>query len=261
MNEEKEKVMKQFGANASKYVSSKSHAKGEDLAILVDWIKPDKEWSVLDIATGGGHVAKALALHVNEVFATDLTKAMLENTSTHLKKSFENIKFVIADAEKLPFLDRTFDVVTCRIAPHHFPTPKDFISEAARVLKPGGLFLMIDNVVPEDRELATFMNTFEKMRDESHVACLPVSRWESYLKGEEMEEVRSLKKKKTYRFPGWVERTTTSSAQVNGVHQYILQASKRVHDYFQVEIQSEKVASVTVDEWMILYKKSMGRTE
>ncbi len=104
---------------------------------------------------------------------TDLTKEMLENTKKHLK-DFENLTYILADAEALPFLDQSFDVVTCRIAPHHFPNPDKFIEEVARVLAPDGTFILIDNVVPDDRKLATFMNMFEKLRDDSHVRVLIV---------------------------------------------------------------------------------------
>lgn len=254
-SEEKAEVMKQFGANAEKYVASESHAKGEDLPQLVQWIKPKADWVALDIATGGGHVAKSLAPHVREVFATDLTKAMLANTANHLKKSFSNITYVVADAEDLPFLEGTFDLVTCRIAPHHFPNPDQYIAEAARVLKPGGLFLMIDNVAPEEEELAEYLNTFEKLRDVSHVASLSVSKWKEYLAEEGMVEVQSQLKKKTYKFPAWVERTAQDSDQIMRVHHYITSASKEIKEYFQVDAAAGEVKSVTIDEWMTLHQK------
>ena len=141
----KQKVEEVFGKNADKYVTSNSHAKGDDLPLLVDWLKPEKTWKVLDIATGGGHVTKTLAPHVATVFSTDLTRAMLENTAKHLRHNFDNIEYVVADAEALPFLTETFDAAVCRIAPHHFPQPDRFISEVAKVLKTGGKFILIDN--------------------------------------------------------------------------------------------------------------------
>ncbi|WP_231514904.1 class I SAM-dependent methyltransferase [Oceanobacillus salinisoli] len=115
--------------------------------MLVDWLSPDLQMSVLDIATGGGHVAKTLSPFVQTVFATDLTKEMLAVTANYLH-DYKNIHYVIADAEDLPFLDQSFDIVTCRIAAHHFQDKERFIQGVKRVLKDDGKFLFIDNVTP-----------------------------------------------------------------------------------------------------------------
>ncbi len=87
------------------------------------------------------------------------------------------MRFETADAEALPFPDETFDAVTCRIAPHHFAHPERFVSEVARVIRPGGVFGLVDNVVPDDRTAADFANRWEKRRDPSHLRCLSVDEW------------------------------------------------------------------------------------
>lgn len=252
----KNKVIEQFGKNAEKYVTSNSHAKGKDLPQLVEWLQPDKTSVALDIATGGGHVAKALAPHVSQVFATDLTKDMLANTKKYLDQFSENISYVIADAENLPFLDDTFDIVTCRIAPHHFPNPKKFIHEVARVLKPSGTFLMIDNVAPNKANLAVFMNTLEKLRDDSHAKCLTVDEWRTLFSECGLTEIKSELRKKTYKFPSWVERTANSQSQIDSVYQYISNGSKEIQQYFNVKVVGENVDSLQIDEWMVHCKKS-----
>lgn len=76
-DEVKHAVQEQFGKNAQQYVESKTHAQGDDLQLLVQWLAPQTSWKVLDIATGGGHVARTLAPHVAQVVATDLTRPML----------------------------------------------------------------------------------------------------------------------------------------------------------------------------------------
>lgn len=83
----KEHVQQQFGKNANKYVTSERHAKGDDLALLLSWLPVDHTWHVLDIATGGGHVAKQLSPHVQQVVATDLTRPMLVAAAEHLKQA------------------------------------------------------------------------------------------------------------------------------------------------------------------------------
>ncbi|WP_370225139.1 class I SAM-dependent methyltransferase [Cytobacillus sp.] len=252
--EVKKKVQNTFGKNAEKYVTSKIHGDAAELTRLVQTLNPQKDWVVLDIATGGGHVAKSLAPFVSQVFAADLTKEMLANTARHLE-SFKNIWYVLADAEALPFLDNYFDAVTCRIAPHHFPHPEKFIAEAGRVLKPGGHFLMIDNVSPEEKELAGFINTVEKLRDDSHCRCLSAGEWRKLFAFSRLLETNSKSRKKTFEFPSWVSRTAESEEQIRTVEDYILQADQAAADYFQIEIYDGRVQSFKVDEWMALCVK------
>lgn len=251
----KQKVKEVFGKNADKYVVSDSHAKGDDLSKLVEWLEPEKTWTVLDIATGGGHVAKAIAPHAGTVFSTDLTEEMLENTAKHLRRSFDNIHYVVADAEALPFLTETFDAAICRIAPHHFPHPERFIAEMARVLKKGGRFILIDNVAPADRELALFMNTTEKLRDDSHSRCLSKEEWIMLLEENGMAELKDEDRRKTFDYPSWVERTTDSDEQVERVSQHLLGADEKTANYFSIKALDGKVRTFTIDEWMALYEK------
>lgn len=251
----KQKVKEVFGKNADKYVTSESHSKGDDLSLLVEWLQPDKTWTVLDIATGGGHVTKTLAPRAGTVFSTDLTIAMLENTAKHLRSSFNNIHYVVADAEALPFLKGTFDAAICRIAPHHFPNPERFISEMSRVLKTGGRFILIDNVAPADPELAEFMNTTEKLRDDSHSRCLTKEEWARLLKEHGMVERKSADQRKTFDYPSWVTRTTENERQVERVSQHLLEADEKKAEYFSIVVRDGKVQHFTIDEWMALYEK------
>jgi ubiquinone/menaquinone biosynthesis C-methylase UbiE len=154
-------VVEQFGKKAREYVESRDHALGPDLQRIIDWAQPERNWRVLDVATGGGHVARTLYPHVGLVVATDLTWLMLKAArDANLKAGADGIIYLMADAENLPFLDETFEMVTCRIAPHHFTDKGAFIREVSRTLKSNGIFIMIDNVIPNDPELGTMMNTF-----------------------------------------------------------------------------------------------------
>lgn len=251
----KEKVKDVFGKNADKYRTSELHAMGDDLALLVDWLEPKSTWTVLDIATGGGHVTKALAPHVQTIFSTDLTEQMLENTASHLDALFKNILYVIADAEALPFLSNRFDAVVCRIAPHHFPHPEKFIQEAARVLKPNGKFVLIDNIAPEDEKLAEFMNKTEKLRDDSHSRCLNKTEWSELLKKHGLAEAKSLDRKKTFQYPAWVTRTTESEEQIERVKQHLLSADQETVNYFSLQTQGDDIRSFVIDEWMVMCTK------
>jgi len=169
---------RQFGAHAKEYVKSVHHAKGESLDRLIALTAPKEEWRVLDVATGGGHTALALSPYVREVIATDLTPEMLQAARAFLQsKGAKNVEFREADATALPFPDSEFDLATCRIAPHHFPDVQQFVRELFRVVRPGGLAVVIDNMVPEDRTAAEYINNFEKLRDPSHNWSYSESDW------------------------------------------------------------------------------------
>ncbi|MGB1287824.1 MAG: class I SAM-dependent methyltransferase, partial [Aggregatilineales bacterium] len=113
---------RRYGQFAEGYVSSQTHAKGADLDRLVELTDPQSGWCVLDVATGGGHTALKFAPHVQQVIATDLTPRMLMAARQNiLAKETKNVLFSAADAENIPFPDNSFDLVTCRIALHHFP--------------------------------------------------------------------------------------------------------------------------------------------
>lgn len=182
-------IQQQFGANAAAYATSAVHAKGASLARLVELVEPKPHWQALDIATGAGHTAAAFAPHVAQVIASDLTPEMLvETQKLAAAKGFANMQTAAADAEALPFPDGSFDLVTCRIAPHHFGDIPAFLAEVRRVLKPGGTFALVDNVPPDEtttpgfgpsalEEAGRAYNLFEKTRDPSHGRALTTAEW------------------------------------------------------------------------------------
>ena len=170
-------VQHQFGRHAASYLTSKSHAQGKSLERLVTLTKPQKDWRVLDVATGGGHVAYTFAPHVARVWATDITQQMLDQVKAEAaRRELANIRIAYAKAEALPFDDGSLDLVTCRIAPHHFDSIPKFLAEVHRVLKPGGLAAIVDNVVPTG-EVGDYINAFERLRDPSHLRAWTMAEW------------------------------------------------------------------------------------
>lgn len=206
----KQRVQAQFGAAAEEYVASAGHAAGDDLEQLVAWAEGGPGRHALDVATGGGHTALALAPRYGQVVASDLTDRMLATAERFIREhGVTNVEFQRADAEDLPFPATSFDLVSCRIAPHHFPNVGQFVGEVARVLKPGGLFLLEDSVTPEDPAAAAFLNQAEKLRDPTHVRSLPVQEWHQLLAnvGLLVEESRLFPK--THPFASWLDRAHT----------------------------------------------------
>ena len=134
----KDQVRQQFGANAAAYVSSPTHAQGASLARLVELADPQPAWRVLDVATAAGHTALAFAPRVSAVIGLDLTPEMLPLAARlAAERGAANVAFAVGDVDDLPF-GGAFDLVTCRIAPHHFADIGRFLAEAARALRPGG---------------------------------------------------------------------------------------------------------------------------
>ncbi|QOS78071.1 class I SAM-dependent methyltransferase [Paenibacillus sp. JNUCC31] len=232
----KDEVQKQFAKNAQKYVTSARHAKGEDLALLVASSQASPDMTVLDIATGGGHVANALAPLVKQVIALDLTEKMLEVAERFIQGNGHlNVEFVAGDAERLPFSNDSFDLVTCRIAAHHFPDVPSFISEALRVTKPGGRLLLIDNVAPERDENDRFYNEIEKRRDASHVRAWRKSEWIRMveLTGYRIEGMISFEK--PFLFEDWCERAGMSEEEKRALEASMLSESNEIKTYFKLE--------------------------
>lgn len=228
-----------FGESAEGYLSSKTHREGDDLELLASWCD-EASWA-LDIATGAGHTAGALMeADIPNVVAADASHSMV-STSVD---SFPGVAGVVADAERLPFPADTFDAMTCRIAAHHFPEPETFVGEVSRVLRPGGIFALEDNVAPDDDTLDTFLNRFEEMRDPTHIKSYRVSTWHQWLvnAGFTVEKTEHLMKR--IYFQAWVDRISSLDAEEKEkVHQFIAEAPERVLDFFEVTFENGDVES------------------
>jgi len=222
----REEVKRRFGAHAENYVRSVDHTESESRDRLLVLTAPKPDWRVLDVATGGGHTALAFAPHVREVVATDITKKMLEAAERHIRASgATNVRFQEADAMALPFEDASFDLVTCRVAPHHFPDCAQFVRECARVVRPGGIVAVIDNVVPDDPEAAKFINGLEKLRDPSHNWAYTEREWVAFFRdaGLRVDRVESYRKARD--FDGWTATMGVDGALKERLREVLLGAA------------------------------------
>ena len=199
-------VQEQFGKTAAHYLTSKPHAKGKSLERLVELTSPKEDWRVLDVATGGGHVAYTVAPQVGRVWATDITQEMLDQVKAEAgRRGLANVRTTYAKAEALPFEDESFDLVTCRIAPHHFDSIPQFLAEVHRVLKPGALAALVDNVVPAGA-VGDYVNAFERLRDPSHLRAWTMEEWRDALKAAGLAVGHEEQIYKTMEFKSWAQR-------------------------------------------------------
>jgi ubiquinone/menaquinone biosynthesis C-methylase UbiE len=203
----KSKVRAQFGPVSDAYASSEVHARGESLARLVDEIRPEATWLVLDVATGAGHTALTFAPHVARVVALDLTGQMLVKTrQLAAQRGLEGVHTTAGDGEVLPFAAGSFDLVTCRLALHHFPGPQRAIRECARVLRPGGVFGLTDNFTVDDAGSARFYNAYERLRDPSHQWVCPLDELQAMLEAAGLRVAASVRLTKEFEFNAWADR-------------------------------------------------------
>lgn len=169
-SEVKARVRRQFDRAAAAYQSSPLFAAGEDLAALIREASCTGRERVLDVATGTGHTAFALAAYAGMVVGLDLSEGMLQAAEEARRlRAIENVSFLLGDVEALPFPDESFELVTCRYAGHHFARLAVALQEIYRVLRVGGRLLWIDHYAPEDDELDAFINRLDLIRDPSHV--------------------------------------------------------------------------------------------
>ena len=169
----------QFDRQSDRYGKSHILADTSDVAEALAGVPPSAGARALDVATGGGHTALRLARMGWSVTAGDVSQKMLENAARLLKDAGQALDTLLFPAEAIPFPDGSFDLVTVRVAPHHFSSPPAFVAEAARVLKRGGHFMLIDGTVPDnDPESEAWLHQVEKWRDPSHGRFLSRASWE-----------------------------------------------------------------------------------
>jgi ubiquinone/menaquinone biosynthesis C-methylase UbiE len=253
---QKHLVQGQFTRAGTAYVTSTTHASGDDLARLVEIAAPQPHERVLDIATGGGHAALALAPHARWVLALDLTPKMISVALTHLRRAGAyNVAAVVADAESLPIATASIDIVTCRIAPHHFPSPERFVAEAARVLAPNGRFILIDSTVPEG-SVGMFYNEFERLRDPSHVRSLTAAEWCDVITraGLALRTIEHFPK--THQFDDWTDRMHVPADIRAALTERMRNAPQDVWDVFRPVWDGDRLVAFTDTKTLFAAQKA-----
>jgi ubiquinone/menaquinone biosynthesis C-methylase UbiE len=169
-------VRDSFRNVAANYSRSNFHTSTIRLQEVVDLARPKKGDLALDVATGTGNTALALAPHVRRVVGLDVTREMLDEARrVAAERSITNVDWVMGDAENLPFQDATFDVYVVRAAPHHFLHVDAFLAEAFRVLKPDRDAAFVDCAPPMPAR--DVLHEVELRRDPSHIRSLTVEEW------------------------------------------------------------------------------------
>jgi SAM-dependent methyltransferase len=185
---------------ADAYRHSKTHAEGPDLDRVVEWCAPGPGRKVLDVATGGGHVARRLGEEGCEVVTTDSSPGMKPD--------------VVSRAEDLPFADGSFDCVVSRIAPHHFTDVRKAVEEMARVSN--DVVVVEDTLFSDERH-----EQAEKLRDPTHVRNYTEDEWVELLSGAGLEVEQRELYEKTHPLEDWLARTGCEGAEAERVKELL----------------------------------------
>jgi ubiquinone/menaquinone biosynthesis C-methylase UbiE len=259
-------AQQRFTAFAESYATSRPHAAGDSLRRLVELVGPQADWLALDIATGAGHMALALAPHVAHVVASDLTLQMLAVArGLAQRRCIANVSFADLRAEALPFADATFDVVTCRIAPHHFDDVRKFAGESARVLRTGGRFGLVDNIAPDPSttpgdaaalaEAADEYNAFERLRDPSHIRCLALAEWRDVVAEAGLAERHVELLDKQIIFGPWADQQEVGDAARRELKSRLLYGSAAFRAFTRAEEKSGDLGFTLTEVVMVAEKQ------
>ena len=198
--------MTTWSDRAEAYRESETHRTGADLDLVVEWCEPAEGVKALDVATGGGHVARRLREAGCEVVTLDPSPGMQAD--------------VLAPAEHIPFDDGAFDVVVTRIAPHHFANIRAAVAELERVSN--RLVVVEDTLYSSERH-----EQAEKLRDPTHVRNYTEDEWRGFLTeaGLEVEQVECFEKE--HPLEDWLARTGCEGAEAERVRELL---ADRIND-------------------------------
>lgn len=245
-----------FSTFAQRYVDSPTHAQGHDLTRLCEIANLQPTWTVLDIATGGGHTALKLAPHTKQIIACDYSGPMLKAARENsIHQDQDNISFCLNDAEVLPYPADAFDLVTCRLASHHFPMVPSFIKESARVLNPGSYLLLQDQLVPDDQASARFINNFECLRDPSHIQAFSAGQWTNLIssRGFEIQQIEDIPKR--HSLADWAGRQGCSAAIIQQLQNMLASAPAHALAWMQPDKINMTSASFLIHNVIVLALK------
>ncbi|PDW02636.1 class I SAM-dependent methyltransferase [Candidatus Viridilinea mediisalina] len=236
----------QFGPVAQAYVTSSMHASGADLARVVALADAQGHELALDVATGGGHMALALAPVVRHVVASDLTLTMLHAARTQIAaQGISNVSYLRAAAEALPCAPASLDLITCRVAAHHFADVRAFLKASAAALRPGGRLIIADHIGLADPEEDAFMDRFERWRDPSHVRAYSFAEWHSFCAAAGLTITHSEEDpREPYQFAAWTARMRMPARECAALERWLLAAPAHMRERFAIVADAGRVVSL-----------------
>ncbi|MEC8856858.1 MAG: class I SAM-dependent methyltransferase [Chloroflexota bacterium] len=236
-----------FGPQATVYATSKVHIRDDSLEAverMVDAASGTNRYGwTIDLGTGAGFTAFAVAGVSDRVIASDVTEPMLRQAQRlGRERGIANLDLSQNAAEALPFANESVDLITSRVSAHHFRDFEKALDEAQRVLKSGGSLLMADSVAPEDDDITDWMNEIELRRDFSHVENRKISKIQEMLAGRGFTAVENDYPRIYLRFNEWTARTKVSLKETAALRKDFLEAPAATQEAFQVAPVHDDIA-------------------
>ncbi|MEO8099578.1 MAG: methyltransferase domain-containing protein [Acidobacteriota bacterium] len=229
----------QFDLQAGHYNADWNRWSETSLTWLLEHSRCSPQDRVLDVATGTGFTALAFAPHVQEVVGIDLSPGMLEQARARAASAgIANVTWEVGAAEALPYPTASFDIVTCRVAPHHFLSIETFAAEAWRVLRPSGRLLIADTSVPDDSpEAGDWQNHVEFLRDSSHIRNYSPGEWRKVLMnpGFLIEEIARCDEAQSMNVLDWMEKSGCTGEAAVEVRSLFATAPASARREFSIE--------------------------
>jgi SAM-dependent methyltransferase len=231
------------------YAASNVHKFGPSLAKLISLARPNEHDVCLDIGTGAGHTAAALAQTAKKVYGLDIAEGMLK-AARESYRHLENLEFVPGSSEETGFPDNTFDIVTARHTLHHHPSMPKTLPEIKRVLKPNGRLVMVDEITPSEN-LNDWYHRLEVTRDPTHLRAYYVDEWKTFIKDAGLTWIVG-DADTVYRLDieSWIERMKPSLEQAENVRQLFRGASLEAQEIFNIVYKGRD--AVTFDMPMLV---------
>lgn len=231
---------------AAEQYATGEHKSGRELELALEFAAPTGTERLLDIGAGAGHTALMFAPRVRSVVVTDPVNGMLIAARRVFGQAgAQNAEFLEVTAEHLPFPDNSFEIVTSRLAAHHFDDVPLAMREIARVLTPGGILIFIDTVAPVDAEAAAWQDGVERLRDPTHRRLYSEKEWIAFIEqaGLRVERVESVRK--AHDFESWLERGGEDPVTMQRVRQQFIQAPSPAAQALEIAIADGAIESFT----------------
>jgi ubiquinone/menaquinone biosynthesis C-methylase UbiE len=237
-------IKSNFDISSLNYLNSSDHKTGDDLNYVKEFFKNYNFHILLDIATAAGHFTTVF--NSKYKVAVDLSFNMLKTSMNE----FQTIP-VLTQSEKLPFKDKIFDIVGCRIAMHHFLRPVKFFSEVKRTLKDSGFFVLIDSIV--DIEDA-YLNDIEYIRDKSHIRSYTINEILLFAKGFRL--LNFVQIRKTHDFYEWAYRLNAKDKVVKGIEKEFMKLPDLIKNELNLKLDNHnKIVSYTDKKGIFIFEK------
>lgn len=225
---------------------------GEDLQTLLAWGRARRPGRVLDLATGGGHTALAFAGIARAVVAYDVTDSIVATARRFIaERGAAKVGYAAGDVAALPFADGAFDLVTCRMAAHHFAEPAATLREMCRVLRAGGTLLLQDILGHDDAEANHFIREVETRRDPSHVKAYRIAEWKAFLRAAGLTVMEQTTLRDVRAWPEWTGGMKLGAEATADLERFVRAAPERLRAAFDFRLDDAAVDAFT-DRMLLL---------